>query len=544
MKKIFLPILALACASLVGCSNFLDVKPENSYTVDTYFSSDQQAIDAVDWLDMCLEQEAMYSCDIHADVCCTNMLVPVRSGMGAYVNNYKLQPTGDDGGMPSIYNSIYGGMAASNWVIERLLKKEKSTPLTYVENRSLGEAYFHRAFYQYLAASRYGSKEQGVPFVAYETFEGGYDYSIPPQLPSVIDNFELTIKDFEAAYERLPKISEYTQQELGRPQKEACLAMEARIYSYWATWDKSKWDNVISTVDKLESMGRKLTDSYALNFSGEPTEFFTSEYCWGLPVVAGGKDGGGVWFNEVLMPVPLAPQLDGWGEYTTSKDMYKDMLADGENNDRLARNIYKAGDNIVLFGNNVTIQPQYGDAYTTGYFVYKWCDALTHPDGAHVYYNTSGRQNMMFHICRFADCLLLRAEANLAKGNAAQATIDINKVRTRSHCPAIATATWADIYHERRCELCFEGMDYFYECKRWAVGGAAEIKALAIKELEGHALVGDWQKDESGNWVDMGDVEYQVWNFEKHWEDYKIALPYPSTVVVNSAGALKQNPGY
>ena len=36
------------------------------------------------------------------------------------------------------------------------------------------------------SAYRYGLDTQGVPFVRYEDFEGGYDNSIPPQQASVL----------------------------------------------------------------------------------------------------------------------------------------------------------------------------------------------------------------------------------------------------------------------------------------------------------------------------------------------------------------------
>ena len=47
-------------------------------------------------------------------------------------------------------------------------------------------------------------------------------------------------------------------------------------------------------------------------------------------------------------------------------------------------------------------------------------------------------------------------------------------------------ATWADLYHERRCELAFEYSDHLYDLKRWFHSGAAEIKELAKKELNAH----------------------------------------------------------
>lgn len=54
-------------------------------------------------------------------------------------------------------------MARSNWVIQELLKKGKSTTLSDIEKRSLGEAYFTRGWAHFLIAYRYGLDTQGVP---------------------------------------------------------------------------------------------------------------------------------------------------------------------------------------------------------------------------------------------------------------------------------------------------------------------------------------------------------------------------------------------
>lgn len=548
MKKIFyLAIAALAAVLLTGCAEFLDVKSQNAYTTDTFFSTDEQVMAAVNAFYYDLNEEKGYAGNLHWDNCATTIMIACRPASNAWVNSFHLEYNGDDADLPAMFTMYYRNIARTNWMISSLLQKEAKQGLTYVENRSLGEAYFYRAFWHYLAAYHYGCKEQGVPFVAYEEYDGDYDYSIPPQLPSITDNFAQIISDFEAAKARLPKISEYSQEELGRAQQQACVAMEARIYSYWATWDASQWDNVIKAVDLLENTyGRRLTDTYEELFTDEPSKFFSSEYCWGEPCLGTGQAGGGNWFYRFLTHDNIAPEIDGWGEYKTSKNFYDDLLEDGEGNDRLVRNVAVTGQTLTFIGRQITLAYTYGDASATGYWIHKWDNAATHgPEGEGVYWK--GRNvNMMFHYIRFADCLLLRAEANLNKGNVGKATEDINRVRQRSNLAPVTTATWKDLFHERRCELAFEGLDYCYECKRWALSGAPEIKALAIAELESHPTVGIFEKDANGNWIMTGEGPYQRYipSTPKKWADHKICYPYPSTEITKSNGALKQNPGY
>lgn len=60
MKKYIFYIMIPLALLLGSCSNFLDVQPEGDATVNTYFTSDQQSIDAIDALYERFHQEAVY----------------------------------------------------------------------------------------------------------------------------------------------------------------------------------------------------------------------------------------------------------------------------------------------------------------------------------------------------------------------------------------------------------------------------------------------------------------------------------------------------
>jgi len=548
MKKILIIFtITIAGVSLTGCKDFLDVKTQNAYTSDNFFTTDQQSIDAVEALTTDFCEEDGYSGSLHWDQCATDMYTAGRPAGNAWIPNFHLEYAGDVADMPSMFSRIYRNISRANWIVNELLKKENNQGLSVIENRSLGEAYFYRAMWHYLAAYRHGCGTRGVPFIAYEKYGAEYDYSIPPQLETVMDNYAAIISDFEDARARLPKISEYSSADLGRPQQEACLAMESRIYAYWATWDKSQWKNVITTVNNLEQMGRTLAPTYNILFTDEPTQYFSQEYCWGIGAVGTGGQGTSFWFERFIINSMIVPQIDGWGEFFTSKDLYDEFLADGEGNERLTRCILRTGEQMQLFGEPYTLQYLYGDAIPSGYFVHKWDDAFSHPNGEGVYWK--GRtSNMMFHIIRFADCKLLRAEANMAlsDGDKTAALRDINDVRQRSHLAPITVLTWEALYHERKCELAFEGNDYCHDCKRWAVSGDPVIKALAIDELESHPNVTLFEKNAQGVWEDHGTIPYPRYIpvTPVVWQDYKIALPYPTIEITKSNGKLVQPTGY
>ena len=142
--------------------------------------------------------------------------------------------------------------------------------------------------------------------------------------------------------------------------------------------------------------------------------------------------------------------------------------------------------------------------------------------------------------------MLLRAEANLAKGNAAAATTDINKIRERSHLkPLSGNATWTDLYHERRCELAFEfAADHAFDCKRWAVSGNAEIKALALNELNSHPRVRIYEDrmNPESPYVVAPYPDYQ--SPVKVWSDKCLTFPYPTDEITKANGALQNPPSW
>jgi hypothetical protein len=123
----------------------------------------------------------------------------------------------------------------------------------------------------------------------------------------------------------------------------------------------------------------------------------------------------------------------------------------------------------------------------------------------------SQRQNNWenIKILRYADVLLMAAEAAFQTGNSALATTYLNQVRAKRREGANVlpdvTATMAAIKHERRIELALEG-ERFYDVVRWG---------------DGPALLGP-----------LG--------FEPKHEWY----PIPQTAIDQSQGVLVQNPNY
>ena len=142
------------------------------------------------------------------------------------------------------------------------------------------------------------------------------------------------------------------------------------------------------------------------------------------------------------------------------------------------------------------------------------------------YYGMISTKNPLW--MRFAEVLLLGAEANLQAGNVNKATEYVNRVRTRAQLPALNGVTLNDIKMEKRLELCGEGVRY-QDIQRW--GDAYELLKDAGK------VYPVMQPNGSVEYITTGRSEYG-YKQQKHEH-----LPYPYTETMLNENC-EQNPNY
>lgn len=98
--------------------------------------------------------------------------------------------------------------------------------------------------------------------------------------------------------------------------------------------------------------------------------------------------------------------------------------------------------------------------------------------------NTNSHSQISTYILRYADVLLIYAEAVLAGGASTadvQALSAYNAVHTRAGLTAVGSITLDDILHERKVEFAFEG-DYWFDISRQ---GFAKAKAMILAQERG-----------------------------------------------------------
>lgn len=544
MKKYIL-ISALSALVCTSCSDFLDVQPEGDPTTSTYFTNDQQAIDAIDGLYERFHQEGCYGRELFWEQGAACDIVWGRTR--GYNTLATLGYTGDESPLRDVFSRMYSTMSRANWIIQELTIKEKGTELTDIEKRSLGEAYFNRGWAHFLIAYRYGTNKQGVPFVRYEDFgDSRYDNSIPPQQATVMDNYRMVIEDMDKAISFLPRFEAYDADNRGRAHQAAAVAFKAKAYAYWATWDETQWNNVITMVNQLETeYNRDLAATFAEVFSSDFKDFWNAEYLWTIPSI-GGSTPGGSEFPGVILENKGWGKYNGWGQMKPSYDIYEEMAKDGAGNDRLVRSILEYNQEFEFFGETRKFWST--SDLEAGFMINKYMDAFKYSDpveeGAVSANGDWPTIRVNFPIIRFAEMLLFRAEAYLMTNQADKATADINRIRLRSNLkPLSKTATMTDLYHERRCELAFEFTDHLFDLKRWNRSSNAEIKALATKELNAHPRIRKYE-DRANPESPFEITGYEDYLSKNAYQEYMMVFPYPSEQVTKSNGQLKQNEGY
>ena len=515
MKKIFIIALSVVALTFSSCADFLNTSPQGAPTAGTFFQNDDQAVAFAKGLYERYSGEWLYGRNIMWEQIAANDFVLGRT----YADRFSgalMTITGDEGSIRDIYNGCYTQMANAQWGIQKLnAKLAANGSLSEIETRSLGEAYFFRALYHWAVASRHGLGTLGVPFKPWEEYEGGYNNEILPQQPSVVDNYLYIIADLEEAQKLLPWNGDITTTygggDRGRAHKAAALGYQAKVWAYMATWKEEcdkrglkPWEKVIEIVNTLETdYGRGLNDSFSDLWSSDFAKFWNKECIFSITSSGGSQGQGGSEFPGVILENQGWGYFNGWGQFKASYDIVAEMEKDNwqtdeagkpVRNERLAKSVWQYGDYMVFFG-DPRVYWSATDAESC-LAVKKYYDAFKHKDPVeNGYVNKSGdwpTTRINFHLLRFADLMLLRAEANL-RVNGKDAKNDIAKVHARSTGDVAGaakleqTTSFADLYHERRCELAFEMTGHLEDLKRWAVSDKnGVIGKLAIEELVKH----------------------------------------------------------
>lgn len=486
--------------TLGSCSeDFLNRKPEDSLTVDSYYTSDDQMTAAVNplyggpWFDF------MDKTFIVMGDCPGGNYWTSDGDMGSF---FKFAVTPANVFLLQAYKSIWNVIAQANSIIENLPVKAGPKVSEQAKNTAVGEAMVWRAMAYFYLVRNFGA----IPIIDSNTkLINDGTYSQVPRY-RVEDVYEYIVRSLKVASDLLPEVNQP-----GRINKWSAYGLLAKVYLTRSGYGRSGSRNPEDLAEAKKYAGYVVNSSLKL----EP------EYANLFTISKGNRNPenliswhwiaeGNVWGTQNTIQAYLAPSGmtgtgDGWGSWSgptidlqkkfgedASKfgqvnRVYSDkrrkatMMMDGDFYPELTRD--KGGFNVEWDGGVF--------ASNTGALCRKHIVGNIKDHVA----ETGSKESLFMkttlstHILRLADVYLIYAEAILgdeASTNNPEALKAYNAVRKRA-IPTFAdvnSITFDDILQERRLELAFEG-DFWYDLVRLHYYNPAKAKAYVQQQERG-----------------------------------------------------------
>ncbi|MFC3414202.1 RagB/SusD family nutrient uptake outer membrane protein [Algoriphagus hitonicola] len=479
-------ILALG---LVSCGDeFLDRAPKGELTSDNFFQDELQAEQAVNAIYSHLRS---FNVHVFSYVGITDIAsddadkgsVPGDAGFLQDINDFTFDA--NNTAVNGIWSGYFQGVFRANQVLANIDDIEMDEEL---KTRLTAESRFLRAYFYFFLVRTYGD----LPLIESPLNPDEYRQ----ERVSTDQIYAFIEEDLNFAASNLPEKSEYDATDLGRATSGAAKAFLSKVHLFQNDF-QGAYDMALDVINSGEYA---LYPDYEAIFRREGEH--SSESIFEVSTVALEQGGGGSQFNEV-QGIRGNPN-NGWGFNGPSDDL---VAAYEEGDPRLEATVITNGDTLPS-GEVVQADPNMGsDA--------RFSRKAWLPERPPIGFGNSGANIRIF---RYADLLLIAAEAANELGNSSEALNYLNQVRERARqgnpdiLPDVTITDQQElreaIWHERRVELAMEQHRYFDLVRQ---GRAQEV------------------------FSDLG----ITWTPGKH-EVY----PIPQSEIDISGGTLNQNSGY
>jgi len=451
MKNIKYTFVILIVLLSTACNeDFLDRTPLGSLTAGNYPNTESEAISATNGIYNTIRIWGINTGGFPLlDMMSDDSRKGSNPGDGSQIllfDQFTFTPS--DGNIESWYRTLYLGIRRAHLVLEKVPGIDMDEDL---KNRLLAEARFLRGYFYSILARAFGD----VPMVTSSEPPAGLSKSARQE---ILD--QIIFPDLEFAIANLPEKSEYTPEEAGRATKGSARALLARLYLFLVDFPNAEK----YALEVINSQQYDLEEDIAnvFNVNGE----FGQESIFEVGALPEPffELGGNQFANT--QGVRGNPNY-GWGFNRPAHDW---MLFVGDEDPRLDASVVFLNeiiDGIIILGDATTPDTTYTDSSQTTILEIEAYNQKTYAsgDGASAIWGYNRR------IIRYADVLLMAAEALNENGNTSQALIYLNEVRERARggnlaiLPDITTTDQAqlrqEIYDERRRELFMEGLRFW-----------------------------------------------------------------------------------
>ena len=453
-KNSYIIVILISILSFGACQKALVEEPKSFLSPEQFFKTDDDARQGVNgayfWLvgshPQRLFQQELWS---YLDEECDNILgKQVRGPLDISPLNAGYAQT--------MWNGCYRGVYTASQVIDKVAKSGSSA----IKDRSIAEARFLRALYYYYLTGIF----KDVPLITDKNYLNIEETRKLPRTPAA-EIRKFMIEDLNAAIAALPL--KYTDaSDKGRASKGAAQTLLAKVY----LWNKD-WKNAVTTAKSVQ--GYRLLDNYADVFKSDNE--FNEESIFEIDFK---KDLLNSYQHAFYSPTNTVN-----AEPFKSKPWYGIYVPF-----KAYANGFEAGDarkaSIIATGYN-------GQAFTPEtiynvdvWFGPKWwrLDAGERDSGLDIY------------VFRYADVLLMLAEAANEDNDMTTALEAFNKVRVRAKLTPLSAVTQealrTAIRKERSIELVGEGHRKFdlvrwgiwFETAKAAINAEAPLRANSLQK--------------------------------------------------------------
>ena len=434
----------LGVSFLYACKeDFLDVDPQGQARSEDFFQTQEHALQAVNAIYGNLREYkiAAFPHLVLTHVTSDNAEKGSDPGDAGFVNDYdNFTFTSTQFFLADYWNGHYQGINLANQALFNIPNISMDQAL---QQRLLAEAKFLRAHHYFTLVRAYGD----VPLI-----------TRPPQTTEEINPvraprqevYQQIITDLTEAAAVLPP--NYNSLNVGRATRGAALTLLAKVQLY-----QRNWSEVLRLTNEVRGLGYSLAPDFYQMFriAGE----YNSESIFEVQAVTVPGNCGAS--NSQWAEVQGVRGQFGWGFAIPTEDLV---------------NAFEPGDKrldaTILFRGEITPEgeqinptapnPRYNQkAYVPG-FVTRDC-------------GYGKDQNI--RLLRFAEVLLMHAEAANELGQTSEALASLNLVRNRAGLPSLTITDQAAlrnaIWKERRVELALESGDRFFDLVRQ--GRAAQV---------------------------------------------------------------------
>ena len=455
----------------------LDVELQGEYTNTTFYQTEEHAILAINSAyQICSFSSTSNNLWVFGDVASDDAVKGGDAGDQSditYINDFAVNS--DNGAIESIWKHYYEGIVRTNNVISYVPSIDMDEEL---KQRIIAEAKFLRAYYYFHLTNIFGAIPLKTTTIT--TVDG---LNIPTSsVEEIYAQIEQDLKDASAI---LPV--SYDAEDIGRATKGAALGLLSKVYLF-----QEKWGLALEKADSVEQLGiYSLMPIYSQNFN--VLDKNNSESIFEIQHLENQSPFLGSYLNQYFSPKPKGYAFNAPTQ--SFIDEFEVTLVDSVYDPRLDYTVGRDGQNWV---NGEPFIPTWS---VTGYLQKKHVQPTSEIP--------IGDGNLNYTFMRYAEILLIKAEALNELNRGPEALVPLNAVRKRARecylydteldtydgtvpnqlLPDIINSNTSflrtAIRHERRVELGFE-FHRFYDLMRYGKSEAEQALNSTNFNYEDH----------------------------------------------------------